>query len=155
MKRILICFLLVFAGCSQVEEQQPLESGGLPFGEVEVFAEKGDVKFKVEIAQTAEEKRRGLMFRENLAQDAGMIFVYDQPQISNFWMRSTLIPLDMIAIDEDENIVNIVKNAQPCEEGSFCKLYPTNVPAKYVLEINGGLSDQFGFAVGDEVDLDI
>lgn len=107
--------------------------------------------FEVDIADDTEERQQGLMFVEEMKDNKGMIFVYDKPRNLAFWMKNTLIPLDIIYIGENYRVVSIAKNAQPCENDP-CKSYSSNVEAQYVLEINGGLSDEYGIEVGDKVD---
>ncbi len=97
-------------------------------------------EFSVEIARTPEEKQKGLMFRESLSDDSGMLFVFENDAPRTFWMKNTLITLDMIFIDESMKIVEIKADVPPCEEDP-CPTY-TSKPAKYVLEINGGVAEQ-------------
>jgi len=101
-----------------------------------------DVDIPVELATTDDERARGLMFRENL--EGGMLFIYNSENLRRFWMKNTLIPLDIIFIDAD-NIVTIVHRATPCEEDP-CEIYPGN--AKYILEVNQNYID---VNVGDSV----
>ena len=106
------------------------------------------VPFKVELAITPDEQERGLMFREHLDPDAGMLFISDAPRHHVFWMKNTLIPLDMIFISADWRIAGIVENAEP-------KTLSTREVAgvsQYVLEIGGGLSARYGFRAGQLVD---
>jgi uncharacterized membrane protein (UPF0127 family) len=106
------------------------------------------VPFKVELAITAGEHERGLMFREHLDADAGMLFIADSPRHQVFWMKNTLIPLDMIFIGADWRIAGIVENAEPKTLSSR----DVGVPSQYVLEINGGLSARYGIGAGQLVD---
>jgi uncharacterized protein len=113
---------------------------------VVVTASGREQSFRVEMAITAEQQERGLMHRTSMAEDAGMLFVYRRPSPASFWMRNTLIPLDIIYIGQDGRILNIA-NAKPLDE--------TPLPAKGlvvgVLEINGGLAAKLGIAPGDRV----
>lgn len=109
--------------------------------------------FIVEIADTFSTRRIGLMHRTGMSADRGMLFVFEDTEPVAFWMKNTLIPLDMIFMDENENIVHIARNVQPCKEDP-CPSYPSKRPAKYVLEINGGVSDALGIKEGDIVYLD-
>jgi uncharacterized membrane protein (UPF0127 family) len=104
-------------------------------------------KFKVEIARTTEEQNLGLMFREQMAQNHGMLFVKSPPVIESFWMKNTLIPLDMIFIKEDGTISKIHENAVP---GSLDPI-SSEIPVAGIVEINGGLAKKLGIAVGDKV----
>jgi len=100
----------------------------------------------VEIARTEEERARGLMRRPSLAEDAGMLFIFDEVGDHAFWMKNTLIPLDMIFIGEDGRVTGIVARAEP---GS---LQPRlGGPSRFVLEVNGGWAEARGVAVGDAV----
>jgi uncharacterized protein len=106
------------------------------------------VLFRVEVAVTPEEHARGLMYRSRLADDAGMVFVFEQPAIQRFWMKNTLIPLDMIFIGKDRRIVGVVENAAPETESERM----VGAPSQYVLEIGGGLSAKLGIRRGEPVD---
>lgn len=97
-------------------------------------------KIEIEIAQTTEERKNGLMFRENLCKKCGMLFVFKEEAPLSFWMKNTLIPLSMIFIDADLNIINI-ENAEPCET-ELCPSYKSKKPAMYVLEINKDIFDE-------------
>ncbi|MBU1164392.1 DUF192 domain-containing protein [Patescibacteria group bacterium] len=103
--------------------------------------------FYVELAQTSEERSQGLMYRTELGQNKGMLFVYPDEAIRSFWMKNTKIPLDIIFIDNNKRVVSISKDTQPCIEDP-CPSYKSADKAQYVLEINGGMSDQIGLKVG-------
>ena len=107
--------------------------------------------FDVEIADTLKEREMGLMNRDYLAPEDGMLFIFENEEIHNFWMKNTLIPLDMIWINENKKIIYIEKNAEPCKV-ERCKLFGPNEKAKYVLEINGGLMEGMGVKTGDEIE---
>lgn len=106
--------------------------------------------FDVELAVTAQEQARGLMYRDSLDKDSGMLFIYPEEKQRSFWMKNTLIPLDIIWIDKDYKVVYINKNAQPCGEGDCPSINP-EVTAKYVLELNAGTAEQIGLAVGSQL----
>ena len=108
-------------------------------------------KIYVEVAKTPAEQEQGLMFRNELSEDAGMLFVFDDVSQKNFWMKNTLIPLDMIFIDKNKKIVSI-QSAVPCEEDP-CVVYAS--PAQYVLEVNQGYAEHPGIKEGDVVLFDI
>ena len=101
----------------------------------------------IEIADDDYETQTGLMYRTKLETKHGMLFIFADTQMRSFYMKNTKIPLDIIYIDEDLSIVSIQKNAKPMDETSL----PSEAPAKYVLEINGGLSDTWQLAVGDKI----
>ncbi|HEY7164640.1 MAG TPA: DUF192 domain-containing protein [Candidatus Binatia bacterium] len=107
----------------------------------------GDVSFQVEVADTPAKRELGLMYRRDLPSDRGMIFLFPMETEQAFWMKNTPIPLDMIFISSSRRIVGIVQRAAPFT------LDARSVPgsSQYVLEINGGLSDRYGFKPGDRV----
>lgn len=104
-------------------------------------------RFDVEIAQSPAQQAQGLMFREKMEPDAGMLFVYDQPQPSSFWMKNTLIPLDMLFVGADGRIVNIHERAVPHSTDAI----RSAKPVKAILELNGGMSARLGIRAGDRV----
>lgn len=106
--------------------------------------------FDVELAITPKERSIGLMFREKLNSKMGMLFVFEEEGKHSFWMKNTLIPLDIIWINENKEIVFISENTQPCEKSS-CPIIKSTENAKYVLEINGGISKKIGLVVGDKI----
>jgi uncharacterized membrane protein (UPF0127 family) len=101
----------------------------------------------VEIARTDAERARGLMHRTSLPDDAGMLFLFDETAEHGFWMMNTLIPLDMIFIDEDGRIVGVVERAEPRSTESRS----VGAPSRYVLEVNGGWTGARGVKAGDRV----
>lgn len=110
--------------------------------------------FAVEIADDDEERARGLMYRDKLARNQGMLFVFPKEEPRTFWMKNTLISLDMIFLDGEQTIVSIQKQAKPCRKQLVCPLYESHKPAKYVLEINGGLATKLRFKEGEKMTLD-
>ncbi len=114
---------------------------------VVVTSATGEHLFRVELARTAEEQAQGLMFREQMDPDAGMLFLFDPPRRVAFWMKNTLIPLDMIFADTSGRIVAIEANAEPHS------LEPRGPDAvvRAVLEINGGMAKRLGIDVGDRI----
>ena len=108
----------------------------------------GQVRFSVEIADDVAERAQGLMFRESMPRMAGMLFLYQDPEPLSFWMRNTLIPLDLLFIDETGTVVTIHENAIPLDE---TPISGGDDPLLAVLEINGGMSRQLGIKVGSEL----
>ncbi|WP_339832938.1 DUF192 domain-containing protein [uncultured Parvibaculum sp.] len=104
-------------------------------------------RFTVELAVSPAEIQRGLMFRESLADDAGMLFFYQQCRLAQFWMKNTLIPLDMIFIEADGRIARITAMAEP----QSLEIRASGVPVNGVLEIAGGRAAALGIAPGDHV----
>ena len=114
---------------------------------VSVRGDFGSVQFTVDVADSMGERSRGLMFVEQMAPTQGMLFVYDSPQSVSFWMRNTLIPLDMVFVGGDGIIDNIHENAVPLDETPIFG----GDDIQYVLEINGGMAARLGMDVGDEM----
>ena len=110
--------------------------------------------FTVEIADDAQERSTGLSNRTSLDNMRGMLFVFEQSGLHAFWMKDTLIPLDMIFINNNR-IITIHKNVQPEPNtpDHMLRKYPPGKPAKYVLEINAGLSKEYEFQEGDVVEI--
>ena len=106
--------------------------------------------FEVEIADTPELRDKGLMNRDSLDKDKGMLFVFPKQDIYAFWMKDTLIPLDIIWLNSNKEVVSMSKNSLPCSS-SCPKINPRN-KAKYVLEINAGMSDEINLSMGDKLE---
>lgn len=102
---------------------------------------------KLEIADDDYQRETGLMYRQSMEADQGMLFIFENEEPRGFYMKNTHIPLDLIFLDSQNKIVSIAKDAKP----ENLETIPSNVPAQYVLEINGGLSDQWNLAVGDSL----
>lgn len=114
---------------------------------VDLRGDWGQARFAVEVADEPDERAQGLMFRESLGRNSGMLFVYDRPQRATFWMRNTLIPLDMIFMDESGTVTRVHENARPLDETPI----DGGPGVLAVLEINGGLAERLGIRPGDEV----
>jgi uncharacterized membrane protein (UPF0127 family) len=104
----------------------------------------------VEVARTDEERERGLMFRDVLAEQEGMLFPFDVPRRYGFWMKDVRVALDIIWLDTAGRIVCIEANAQPCA-GEACPMYWPEKKASCVLEVAGGFVERHGVALGDTV----
>lgn len=104
---------------------------------------------KVAIAQTDQELERGLQYRQTMPRDEGMLFVFPQNVEAGFWMKNTLLPLDMIWFNEFKRIVYIEKNAPPCLQET-CPVYGPKEPIRYVLEANAGFADATDLTIGQE-----
>ncbi|HEX7369196.1 MAG TPA: DUF192 domain-containing protein [Rhodanobacteraceae bacterium] len=107
-------------------------------------------RFSVEIASTPAEEAHGLMDRTSMPADHGMLFVFSDSAPRTFWMKNTLIPLDMLFFNAAHKLVAIQADAQPCKADP-CKLYPSNAPARYVLELNAGAAAKLGLRKGDVI----
>lgn len=126
--------LLLLAACSSEDR-------------VILHTDSGDHRFTVEIVDTPEARAQGLMFRQSLAEDAGMLFDFHEERPVSFWMRNTFIPLDMIFISATGTVENIHVNARPQDPTSI----PSGVPVRFVLEIIGGRSEAIDLEIGDRV----
>lgn len=112
-----------------------------------VVSAGGEHTFSVEVVDTNDGRQRGLMFRQSLAPDAGMLFDFKESHEVSFWMMNTYIPLDMIFIREDGTIANIHINARPHDPTGI----PSVGPVRFVLEIPGGRSKELGIKAGDTI----
>jgi len=104
------------------------------------------VTVAVEVADNYEALQRGLMFRTNLSENSGMLFVFPDESPRVFWMKNTLIPLDMIHISENGTVVDIIM-ATPCAHDP-CPTYPSTKASKYILEVNAGFATNHGILIG-------
>lgn len=104
-------------------------------------------KIAIEIADNEFETQTGLMYRDSMKEDHGMLFVFPDSRPRSFYMKNTRFPLDIIYLDEKETIVSFQENAQPLDESSL----PSNAAAKYVLEVNAGMVKKWKLEVGDKI----
>ncbi len=114
---------------------------------------KGE-RFTVELAETSEKQALGLMFRDRLDENRGMLFLFPGEARRSFWMKNTRIPLDIFYFDAQRRLVSVAENAPPCRT-ERCPPYPSTGPAKYVLELNSGKAAELGVRPGDELELHI
>lgn len=105
------------------------------------------VKIDVEIADDDVQRATGLMYREYMAENQGMLFVFPHESPQSFWMKNTILPLDMIFVDAEGNVVKIHKYTTPYSEES----YQSGEPAKFVVEVNAGFTDKYGIKEGDRI----
>ena len=106
--------------------------------------------FSVELARTDQERSQGLMFRESLGHNQGMLFLFDEERPYPFWMKNTRIPLDIIWIDKNKKVVFIKRDARPCTLDECETIYPLG-KAMYVLELNAGVADEIKLNPGDSL----
>ncbi len=118
-------------------------------GELTFTDSKGNflTKIEIEIAETPEKQAQGLMYRNKMREDRGMLFIFDRDDYRSFWMKNTVIPLDMIFVNSEFKIVTIRKNTTPFDVSS----YTSTKPAKYVVEVNAGFCDKYGIKTGDKI----
>jgi uncharacterized membrane protein (UPF0127 family) len=105
-------------------------------------------RFAVEIADNQEARARGLMFRDSLPADHGMLFIFESAYVQTFWMKNTRIPLDILYFDSNYKLVSVQQRVPPCRSDP-CAQYPSTGPAQYVLELNSGMTDKLGAKAGD------
>jgi uncharacterized protein len=133
------------------EEDDDEEEDGESGSAVVIETADGEVEVPVEVADSPEEREVGLMNRESLPADAGMIFLFDEDTASAFWMKDTLIPLSIAFADAEGTIVSIL-DMEPCEADP-CTLYDPGVTYRSALEVNQGAFDDWGVQVGDRLTL--
>jgi len=123
---------------------------GLDTGVVVVKGKAGPQRFRVQLATTNKQREKGLMFVEQLDDDAGMIFFFERQQQLSFWMKNTYLPLDMFFIDDDLVVKGIVENAEPLTTSAR----RIDGPTRFVLEVKGGTARKLGLAAGDHVEFE-
>lgn len=158
MRHLLLSLALAAAACSpQTAEAErapatPAAPAVHPESGLEIIPLTVDVagkrhSFRVEVARTPAQQEKGLMFRKAMGADEGMLFPYAQPRILSFWMRNTVLPLDIIYVGPDGKVVNVIANAEPYSE----KPLWSSAPASAVLELNAGRAAQLGIGPGTTV----
>jgi len=158
MRAIAFALLLLVPACSpQAAERAPAPAAeqasihpvsGLEVVPLTVTSLGKTYNFRVEMARTPQQQAQGLMFRTEMGANEGMLFPYDQPRTLSFWMKNTVLSLDLIFIGEDRRIINIAKRATPYSEASITSA----APGIAVLELNGGRTDELGIVAGAKVD---
>ncbi len=144
---------LLFAGLYVLIPRLTTPQPTLPLATVTITTPSGPVQVSAEIADEPDEWSRGLMLRPSLAEGAGMLFVFNDERVRSFWMKDTLIPLDVLFMNEALIIVHIV-GAVPCEADP-CPRFSSNLPARYALEVNAGFVQVHDIRVGAEVTIEI
>jgi uncharacterized protein len=119
----------------------------------EVTFERSDAVLYVEVADEAEERRRGLMGVHHLPDDQGMAFVFEQPVTSGFWMKDTLIPLAIAFVDDDDRVVGL-REMEPCDADP-CPSYGIDEPYVTAIEANAGWFEEHGVREGDRAELQV
>lgn len=111
-------------------------------GASQPWVELGGQRYQVELAKDDAERARGLMFRDAMEADHGMLFIHDAQEPQSYWMKNTKIPLDILYFDNDRKLVSQQRDVPPCSAGDACPPYPSNAPARYVLELNAGQAEK-------------
>jgi uncharacterized protein len=130
-----LLFLLLLSGCASAGD----------------WVEMGGQRYKVEIADEEAERERGLMFRDELAPGTGMIFLHDREEPQAYWMKNTRIALDILYFDSRRKLVAQQRDVPPCSLGDGCPPYPSNAPARFVLELNAGEAARLKLQDGTEL----
>lgn len=157
MKKLACIFLLllVFQSCKDTEKPK-VETPRITFqkeGELRILRSATDSvlsALEIEIAENEYETQTGLMYRDSLGKDHGMLFIFPTEEMHAFYMKNTNIPLDILFIRADQTIATIAENTSPMDEASI----PSGVPVKYVLEVNAGYVQQHGISAGDSIVFD-
>jgi len=139
--RILACLLLCAPG---------LLATACASGE---WVELAGQRYQVEIADTDAERARGLMFRDTLPDGQGMLFIHEEMAPQAYWMKNTRIALDILYFDDARRLVSQQRDVPPCSAGNRCPSYPSDAPARYVLELNAGDAARLGLEEGAEMHL--
>jgi uncharacterized membrane protein (UPF0127 family) len=146
-RRAWLAGLLAVTAAACVPKSGAVAPAGSALEPLEIVTDAGVRRFKVEVADDPAERTRGLMFRERLPAEQGMLFDFGASAPRSFWMKNTLVPLDIIFIGEDGRVRNVAANTIPFSEAPV----PSSGPVRYVLEINAGLAAQHGIHPGDRV----
>jgi uncharacterized membrane protein (UPF0127 family) len=115
------------------------------------WVELGGQRYSVEIADDDAERARGLMFRDSMDADHGMLFIHDREEPQAYWMKNTRIPLDILYFDNQRKLVTQQRDVPPCSLGDQCPPYPSEAPARYVLELNAGEAARLKLEPGAEL----
>ena len=123
-------------------------------GASQPWVEVGGQRYAIELADNDAERARGLMFRDTMANDHGMLFIHDAEEPQAYWMKNTKIPLDILYFDNAWTLVGWSLNTPPCSLGDRCPSYPSQAPARYVLELNAGTAERIGVKLGDKLSVE-
>lgn len=149
----ILCLGFLITSCKGEKKQvKQTEVKFTKEGELSIFNTENDslkVTFDIEIADTDFDIQTGLMYRNSMQPKQGMLFVFEDERERFFYMKNTRIPLDIIYVNANKSIISFQKNAKPFDEMSL----PSGGPAKYVLEVNAGLVDNWSIKVGDSISI--
>ncbi|PPT46218.1 DUF192 domain-containing protein [Xanthomonas arboricola] len=133
-----LALLILLSGCA---------SGG------GTWVELAGTRYQVELAQNDADRAKGLMFRDAMADDHGMLFVHDRQEPLAYWMKNTKIALDILYFDNERRLVSQQRDVPPCSAGDACPPYPSKRPARYVLELNAGQAARLNLQDGTSLTL--
>ena len=131
--------LLLLAGCAHARD---------------TWIELAGKRYTVEVAANDAQREQGLMFRKSMDTDRGMLFVHEHEQPLAYWMKNTLIPLDILFFDSQQHLVSQQRDVPPCTLGDACPPYPSDAPARFVLELNAGQAAKLGLQNGTTLRID-
>jgi uncharacterized membrane protein (UPF0127 family) len=135
-RALFVLVLLTLSGCAS--------AGG-------TWVELAGHRYQVELAKDDATRARGLMFRDQMDADHGMLFIHDREEPQAYWMKNTKIALDILYFDSKRKLVTQQRDVPPCSAGNACPPYPSNAPALYVLELNAGQAAQLKLKDGAEL----
>jgi len=145
ISRAVLLLLLLLAAPARADSSGPVTFG---HSELTIATQAGgNFRFAIEVAETPDQLHQGLMFRDSMAEDAGMLFLLEKEDIASFWMRNTFLPLDMLFIARNGRITDIHRNAAP----GATAIISSTVPVVAVLEVNAGITARLGIHTGDRV----
>ena len=137
LRSLFVFSLLLLSGCASAGAKHWVELAG--------------TRYQVELAQDDATRARGLMFRDEMAEDHGMLFIHDRQEPQAYWMKNTKIALDILYFDEQRKLVGQQRDVPPCSAGNACPPYPSFKPARYVLELNAGQAARLKLEDGAEL----
>ena len=144
---LVLCALLMLPASAQDVSGTDANAAALSTAWIKLHGHR----YAVELAQTDAQRTRGLMFRSHMASDRGMLFIHDTEEPLAYWMKNTLIALDIFYFDANRRLVSVSKRTPPCTLGDGCPSYRSEGPALYVLELNAGAADQLHVKKGDRL----
>lgn len=137
IRSLILLPLLALAGCAS--------------GAAKHWVELDGARYSVELAQNDDTRARGLMFRDTMPTDQGMLFIHDREEQLAYWMKNTKIGLDILYFDNERRLVSQQRDVPPCSAGDMCPPYPSTGPARYVLELNAGQAEKIQLKDGAEL----
>lgn len=154
-----ILFTSIYTGCQKEPDNIRFDTVNQKDAAKTEFKKQGEVFFQdsaknlikkidVEIADNDNTRHLGLMYREGMSEDQGMLFIFQKEEEQGFYMKNTVLPLDIIYVNSKKHVVKIYKNTTPFSE----KTLPSTKPALYVIEVNAGFTDKFKIAEGSYID---
>ncbi len=153
LKKIIISGVIfgLFFSCADEAKNTSIETDEIQFtkeGELFLLRDEDTLhKLDIEFAETSYEQQTGLMYRKSMEANQGMLFIYAEEAMHNFYMKNTYIPLDLIFFEKDSTAVSFQENAQPLDETSL----PSKLPAQFILEVNAGKVEEWNLTEGDKI----